>query len=31
MPISKIIDMRTEEVIRQIPPEWVVEILKKNG
>lgn len=29
MPISKIIDMRTEEVIRQIPPEWVVEILRR--
>ncbi|WP_353683266.1 flagellar protein FlaG [Thermodesulfovibrio sp. 3907-1M] len=29
MPISKIIDMRTEEVIRQIPPEWIVEILKR--
>ncbi|MDI6865173.1 flagellar protein FlaG [Thermodesulfovibrio yellowstonii] len=29
MPISKIIDMRTEEVIRQIPPEWLVDILKR--
>ncbi|GEM_PF-665007 len=29
MPISKIIDMRTEEVIRQIPPEWIVEILRR--
>lgn len=29
MPISKIIDMRTEEVIRQIPPEWVVDILRR--
>ncbi|GAB5045725.1 flagellar protein FlaG [Thermodesulfovibrio sp. TK110] len=29
MPISKIIDMRTEEVIRQIPPEWVLEILRR--
>lgn len=29
MPISKIIDMRTEEVIRQIPPEWIVDILKR--
>ncbi len=29
MPISKIIDMRTEEIIRQIPPEWMVEILRR--
>ena len=29
MPISKIIDMRTEEIIRQIPPEWIVDILRK--
>ncbi|MEJ5227557.1 flagellar protein FlaG [Thermodesulfovibrio sp.] len=29
MPISKIIDMRTEEVIRQIPPEWIVDILRR--
>ncbi len=29
MPISKIIDMTTEEVIRQIPPEWIVEILRR--
>lgn len=29
MPISKIIDMRTEEVIRQIPPEWVIDILRR--
>lgn len=29
MPISKIIDMRTEEVIRQIPPDWLVEILRR--
>lgn len=29
MPISKIIDMRTEEIIRQIPPEWIVEILRR--
>ncbi|MEN2986234.1 MAG: flagellar protein FlaG [Thermodesulfovibrionaceae bacterium] len=29
IPISKIIDMRTEEVIRQIPPEWIVEILRR--
>lgn len=29
MPISKIIDMRTEEVIRQIPPDWIVEILRR--
>jgi flagellar protein FlaG len=29
MPISKIIDMRTEEVIRQIPPGWLVDILKR--
>ncbi len=29
IPISKIIDMRTEEVIRQIPPEWVLEILRR--
>ncbi len=29
MPISKIIDMRTEEVIRQIPPEWIVEMLRR--
>lgn len=29
IPISKIVDMRTEEVIRQIPPEWVVEILRR--
>ncbi len=29
IPISKIIDMRTEEVIRQIPPEWIIEILRR--
>ena len=29
MPISKIIDMRTEEVIRQIPPDWIVDILRR--
>jgi flagellar protein FlaG len=29
MPISKIIDMRTEEIIRQIPPEWIVDILRR--
>lgn len=29
IPISKIIDMRTEEIIRQIPPEWIVEILRR--
>lgn len=29
IPISKIIDMKTEEVIRQIPPEWLVEILRR--
>lgn len=29
MTISKIIDMRTEEVIRQIPPEWLVNILRR--
>lgn len=29
MPISKIIDMRTEEVIRQIPPEWIIDILRR--
>ncbi|MCS7214658.1 MAG: flagellar protein FlaG [Thermodesulfovibrio sp.] len=29
MTISKIIDMRTEEVIRQIPPDWLIEILKR--
>lgn len=29
IPISKIIDMRTEEVIRQIPPEWIVDILRR--
>ncbi|GAQ95252.1 flagellar protein FlaG [Thermodesulfovibrio aggregans] len=29
IPISKIIDMRTEEVIRQIPPDWIVEILRR--
>lgn len=29
IPISKIIDMTTEEVIRQIPPEWIIEILRR--
>jgi flagellar protein FlaG len=29
IPISKIIDMRTEEIIRQIPPEWIVDILRR--
>ncbi|MCX7987982.1 MAG: flagellar protein FlaG [Thermodesulfovibrio sp.] len=29
MPISKIIDMRTEEIIRQIPPDWIVDILRR--
>ncbi|ODA44288.1 Flagellin protein FlaG [Thermodesulfovibrio sp. N1] len=29
IPISKIIDMRTEEVIRQIPPDWIVDILRR--
>lgn len=29
IPISKIIDMKTEEVIRQIPPEWLVDILRR--
>jgi len=29
MPISKIIDMRTAEIIRQIPPEWIVDILRR--
>lgn len=29
MPISRIIDMRTEEIIRQIPPEWIVDILRR--
>ncbi|GAB6182354.1 flagellar protein FlaG [Thermodesulfovibrio hydrogeniphilus] len=29
MPISKIIDMRTEEVIRQIPPDYIVELLRR--
>ncbi len=29
IPISKIIDMRTEEVIRQIPPEYIVELLRR--
>lgn len=29
IPISKIIDMKTEEVIRQIPPDWIVEILRR--
>jgi len=29
IPISKIIDMRTEEIIRQIPPDWIVDILRR--
>uniref|UniRef100_A0A7C4AJI5 Flagellar protein FlaG n=1 Tax=Thermodesulfovibrio aggregans TaxID=86166 RepID=A0A7C4AJI5_9BACT len=29
IPISKIIDMKTQEIIRQIPPEWIVEILRR--
>lgn len=29
IPISRIIDMRTEEIIRQIPPEWMVDILRR--
>lgn len=29
MPISKIIDMRTEEIIRQIPPDWIIDILRR--
>ncbi len=29
IPISRIIDMRTEEIIRQIPPEWIVDILRR--
>ncbi len=29
MPISRIIDMRTEEIIRQIPPDWIVDILRR--
>lgn len=29
IPISKIIDMRTEEVIRQIPPDWIIDFLRR--
>lgn len=29
IPISRIIDMSTEEIIRQIPPDWIVDILRR--
>lgn len=28
IPISKIIDMKTEEIIRQIPADWIIQVLR---